>query len=237
MPQEMKSAAGVWRSGGGRRYTRALKPAAWLANRWGLYQPRRFRCRVSFTVQSPPSWEPQWPSQSSLLRGIPFGLSGTPGRPWTRGRPCFRIIADAATPGVVYAGTGRGSTRAPTAAPTGPSPTRGSAHPPGSCAWPGPLRARHALRRGVRTSLPLQDDDGGATWNTSAIGLAGYAVLALALDPSSSSTLYASTQGFGVYKSTDGGAHWNPSRTGIETKSLSNLCIAPPYPPPSTPRP
>ena len=45
---------------------------------------------------------------------------------------------------------------------------------------------------------------------------------ALALDPTTPTTLYAGTDGGGVFKTTDGGASWSPVNTGLTCgRSLS----------------
>ena len=56
----------------------------------------------------------------------------------------------------------------------------------------------------------------------------GQRVFALAIDPQTSSTLYAGTTGGGVYKSVDGGTSWLASNTGMAEKTgISDLLIDP----------
>ena len=63
--------------------------------------------------------------------------------------------------------------------------------------------------------------DGGATWWVSDNGIPRKSgnftkqVLALAIDPTQSSVLYAGGREFGVYKTTDGGANWTALNDGI----------------------
>src|SRR5215468_7682285 len=60
-----------------------------------------------------------------------------------------------------------------------------------------------------RATLIFKSDDGGATWQPADTGIAlAHEVRAIALDPSSSQTLYAGTN-YGVFKSTSGGNDWN----------------------------
>src|SRR5437870_7952575 len=59
------------------------------------------------------------------------------------------------------------------------------------------------------------------------LGPEGGAVLALAIDPRSPSTLYAGTRSGGVFKSTNGGASWSAVNTGL-------LTILPDNSPPGT---
>ena len=47
------------------------------------------------------------------------------------------------------------------------------------------------------------------------IGPEGGIILALAIDPTTPSTLYAGTDGGGVFKSTNGGAAWSAVNTGL----------------------
>jgi photosystem II stability/assembly factor-like uncharacterized protein len=56
--------------------------------------------------------------------------------------------------------------------------------------------------------------DGGATWRDISIGINAY-VLALAIDPTRPSTLYASTLDDGVFKSVDGGGTWVAVNAGL----------------------
>ena len=50
-------------------------------------------------------------------------------------------------------------------------------------------------------------------------------VQALAIDPSSPSTMYAGTGGFGVFKSTDGGASWTAINTGLTHLRVPALAV------------
>ena len=55
-------------------------------------------------------------------------------------------------------------------------------------------------------------------------------VLALAIDPSMPTTLYAGTNSNGVYKSTDGGASWSAVTSGLIYLSVRALAIDPTAP-------
>jgi hypothetical protein len=63
----------------------------------------------------------------------------------------------------------------------------------------------------------MKSTDGGLTWNTTGLVFnavnANYKVTDIIIDPSNSSTLWASTSD-GLYKSTDAGANWNKTLTG-----------------------
>ena len=164
---------------------------------------------------------------------VGFALLSLAGKPlqagwntWTtaglKGGPASSIGVDAATAGVVYAGTGAGVYKS---TDSGAHWTLSSAGITAStrviCMAQDPSMPA-TLYAGVSGTPALyKSTDGGATWNASATGLSGYAVLALAVDPSTPSTLYASTQGDGICKSIDGGAHWSSSNVGIEAASFS----------------
>ena len=50
-------------------------------------------------------------------------------------------------------------------------------------------------------------------------------ILALAIDPATSTTLYAGTWGSGVFKSTNGGENWGPVNTGLTDAWINALVI------------
>ena len=54
--------------------------------------------------------------------------------------------------------------------------------------------------------------------------------IALAIDPVSPSTLYASEYSNGVFKTTDGGANWAPANTGISAPVVHDLAVDPATP-------
>lgn len=69
--------------------------------------------------------------------------------------------------------------------------------------------------------------DGGLNWSDDDTGLgANNSVLALALDLSMPTTLYAGTKG-GVFKTTDGGGSWRPVNTGVGGPMVYALAIDP----------
>jgi photosystem II stability/assembly factor-like uncharacterized protein len=77
--------------------------------------------------------------------------------------------------------------------------------------------------------------DGGGTWSNANIGLssdavpsANLAIFSLAIDPVTTSTLYAGTYLGGVFKSIDRGGSWNAINTGLPTEVVfSVLAIDP----------
>ncbi|MBE3065892.1 MAG: hypothetical protein IMZ73_00465, partial [Chloroflexi bacterium] len=71
--------------------------------------------------------------------------------------------------------------------------------------------------------------DGGGNWNAFNSGLTNNYVSALALDPTTPSTLYAGTGG-GVFKSTDGGGDWSAVISGLTSSDVSALAIDPATP-------
>src|SRR5262249_1772086 len=75
--------------------------------------------------------------------------------------------------------------------------------------------------------------DGGNSWTPSGTGLTfksgaievPLTVTALAIDPSTPTTLYAGTQIQGVFKSTDGGASWSQSINGLKNAYIRALAV------------
>ena len=62
----------------------------------------------------------------------------------------------------------------------------------------------------------LKSANGGTNWSASNAGLGNLSVTAIAVDPTTPTTMYAATSGgTGVYKSTDGGASWSALNTGF----------------------
>ena len=58
-------------------------------------------------------------------------------------------------------------------------------------------------------------------------GPEGGIILALAIDPATPTTLYAGTEGGGVYKSTDSGGNWSAVNTGLTNTYVDALAIDP----------
>jgi len=67
--------------------------------------------------------------------------------------------------------------------------------------------------------------NGGASWAGAGSGLPGDAVLSLAIDPVTTSTVYAGTRNHGVFKSTDGGTSWTAA--GLTTSRIWAFAIDP----------
>jgi photosystem II stability/assembly factor-like uncharacterized protein len=88
----------------------------------------------------------------------------------------------------------------------------------------------------VAGSGVVKTTDGGAHWNLANDGLPQIAgsggpfapvVLSLAVDPSSPSTVYAATYGYGLFKSTDGASTWTPAGSGMRDAYLEALLLLP----------
>ncbi len=90
-----------------------------------------------------------------------------------------------------------------------------------------------ALERSSTLADVFKTGDGSATWAASGIGLPNAFISALAVDPTTPSTVYAGTKadspfvGQGVFKSTDGGAHWAAASNGLTNTSINRLVIDP----------
>ncbi|MGE5278105.1 MAG: WD40/YVTN/BNR-like repeat-containing protein [Acidobacteriota bacterium] len=96
---------------------------------------------------------------------------------------------------------------------------------------PATLYAGNVSGSGVVKSI-----DGGAHWNLANNGLPviqasggpfSPIVLALAVDPSNPSTVYAATYGYGLFKSTDGASTWAPAGSGMRDAHLETLMLLP----------
>ena len=74
------------------------------------------------------------------------------------------------------------------------------------------------------TALPAAPAVAGANRWT-AIGPDGANVVALAIDPETTSTVFAGTLGSGVLKSIDGGASWATANGDLPTANVSALVI------------
>ena len=68
---------------------------------------------------------------------------------------------------------------------------------------------------GVPAPSVYKSTDGGASWASTSNGLRTSDILALAIAPSLSSTLYAGEDGVGVLKSIDGGTSWTTASNGL----------------------
>jgi photosystem II stability/assembly factor-like uncharacterized protein len=86
----------------------------------------------------------------------------------------------------------------------------------------GPLQQKHS------SGPAFKSTDGGSTWSPINSGLACVIVNALAVDPQSSSTIYAATD-TGVFKSTDGGITWNAANSGLRPSDFSSPTLSPDF--------
>jgi hypothetical protein len=69
--------------------------------------------------------------------------------------------------------------------------------------------------------------NGGASWNAVNNGLTNTNITELAIDPTSSQTLYAGTYDGGVFKSVNGGATWSVVNSGLTNLTVTSLAIDP----------
>ncbi|HEV7764955.1 MAG TPA: hypothetical protein VGQ76_08145 [Thermoanaerobaculia bacterium] len=82
------------------------------------------------------------------------------------------------------------------------------------------------------SSGPIRSSDGGATFGSTGSGFPQLpGIVAIAIDPQSSDTVYAMTLlGAGVYKSIDGGAHWTLANSGLSSPVYLSLLLDPSNP-------
>ena len=69
--------------------------------------------------------------------------------------------------------------------------------------------------------------DTGGTWSRLSGGLADDVYKALAVDPSSPSTVYAGSNANGIFRSDDGGASWSPVDEGLGSLGVRQIVIDP----------
>ena len=163
--------------------------------------------------------DPQTPSTLyAAIYGYGVFKSTDGATSWSAANVGFTVLSigalaiDPQNPNVLYAGTGNycGCTD----------------DPPGSGVW--------------------KSTDGGTSWGTANSGLPSFppgpyslgfpAVVSLAIDPLNPSTVYAATQGFGVFKSTDGGTSWSAVNSGLPVspsgsyRNINALAIDPQNP-------
>ncbi len=75
-----------------------------------------------------------------------------------------------------------------------------------------------------RDALQLQDPRWGDNWVEVNQGLTNRSVNTLAIDPKTSSTLYAGTAG-GVFKTVDGGGDWSAISGGLTNRDVGYLAL------------
>jgi photosystem II stability/assembly factor-like uncharacterized protein len=84
---------------------------------------------------------------------------------------------------------------------------------------------------GVYSGGVFKSIDGGATWSEVDSGpLANLSIITLAIDPITSSTIYAGTWGGGAFVSVDGGNSWSAINAGLRDLIVSALAIDPQTP-------
>ena len=80
----------------------------------------------------------------------------------------------------------------------------------------------------LSTSQASTVSAGPNAWTS--IGPEGGSILSLAIDPATPTTLYAGTEGGGVFKSTNGGGNWITVNTGLVGADVRTLAIDPAAP-------
>ncbi len=73
----------------------------------------------------------------------------------------------------------------------------------------------------------LRSEDGGLGWKIASDGLLKTFAFQLAVDPRSSSTVYAATAGSGVYRTTDAAKSWKPGGTELARSIVRSLVLDP----------
>ena len=96
------------------------------------------------------------------------------------------------------------------------------------------IRPRFSRFFGVLLGVLGQAAEAGAQVDTRSwvsVGPDGIeSILSIAIDPTSSATVYTGTDGAGVYKSTDGGTTWFSASTGLANSTVLALAVDPSVP-------
>jgi len=155
------------------------------------------------------------------------GASWEPANKGLEGLTIYALSIDPSTPSTVYAGSNYGLFKTTDGGENWDSTPTGSKNPGINAISIDPLNPSVVFvgsdvllyynATTTETAGLFKTTDGGGSWNPEIIGLTGIAVWALAVDPSSISTMYAGTD-CGVFMTTDGGGTWNALNIG-------NFCI------------
>jgi len=73
----------------------------------------------------------------------------------------------------------------------------------------------------------FRSTDRGGSWTAVRQGMGRHSVAALAVDPSSSSILYAGTYASSVYRSVDGATTWSGASHGLRALRIASLAVSP----------
>ncbi len=140
----------------------------------------------------------------------------------------FSIVIHPSASGRLYAGTGDGVFKTTTA---------GSSWTAVNTGLPASAEVRSvALDPTTSTSSPtlyatsgvvgiFKSTNGGSSWTAMNAGLDAVDIGALAIDPVTTTTLYAGS--FGLFKSIDGSASWTEASTGLNDKLVHGLAVDP----------
>jgi hypothetical protein len=84
----------------------------------------------------------------------------------------------------------------------------------------------NAMQPTIGGHTVFRTTDGGRTWSPSSSGLRAVGVGTLAIDPTTTSIMYAGTVSDGVFTSTDGGATWLSSSSGLPPGVINAIAVA-----------
>ena len=82
------------------------------------------------------------------------------------------------------------------------------------------------LTEAVNSTVDRLSSAGGAHWTAVNTGLTDAQINALAIDPTTPTTLYVGTPD-GVFKSSDGAEHWTAVNTGLPNVPVGKLALDP----------
>lgn len=85
---------------------------------------------------------------------------------------------------------------------------------------------------GTYSSDIFESTDSGTKWSRTNLNIVSggyfvtvYPIQSLAIDPANTETIYAGTDGRGLYKSVDGGASWNRMENGLTSSDVRSIAI------------
>jgi len=85
---------------------------------------------------------------------------------------------------------------------------------------------------GTYSSDIFKSTDGGVKWSRTNLNIVSggylvtvYPIQSLAIDTANTETIYAGTDGKGLFKSTDGGANWNKLENGLTSSDVRSVAI------------
>ncbi|HET6893611.1 MAG TPA: SBBP repeat-containing protein [Pyrinomonadaceae bacterium] len=138
------------------------------------------------------------------------------------------VVIDPSNPNIVYIGTNRGMFKTTNGGGLWTSINSGPIGfgPPITALVIDPLNPLILYAAASFVSdIVVKTVDGGANWTASSTGITNTTVNSLAIDPVTTTTVYAATITQGVFKSVNAGANWNQSNTGLANRTVNAVAV------------